>query len=651
MQKKLSKFSLRYLFAALVAVLMSAAVGMALNSGKNVRGNAASSKSEVNHTLGITLSSYSVHMSDYTFSYRDSLGNPHLIENSLDGNVLIDVGAFFYELASGFDVNFTSYIENGSLYGDNGHSVPAQRTSVWVGYKTTYSTFSQSHPSLVEFFVRYGGPTPVSNVFFETNNGSSIDPLRVLSGNSIPRPQDPTKLGYSFVNWYSDENLTTVYDFNTPMPLLGTVTLYAKWLFLNVRFNTLGGSAIDSVCVPAGELIPRPQDPIKPGYVLENWYTDQNLTTVYDFSTPVPSDGAVTLYAGWADVRKYVIFESNGGTSIPGLYVLPGTLIIPPAAPVRANYVFDGWFSNFALTVRYNFNLPVNADIILYAKWLDIHRVWFITGNDSGVSTVDDQLITHGLTASVPTTPTNPGKGFGGWYTDPGFTTRYTFTTPILADTTLYAKWVVDYVIVRLIYLPGKNERDYFIERNSKLYRPAEAQLHGYLFGGWYTDGGTFENAWNFDSPVTSDLRLYVKWDIDYITVTLDDNHDGDPTYAVDVQRGKPLTIERDPERTGYVFGGWYTDPSGVEAYDFETLVENPFTLYAKWLTPEEAAPPSDLDKARDEINNALNSAKDKTQNFFAGVNEYFQKNWGWYAAGSGVSLFFIIFSAIKKRR
>ena len=32
-----------------------------------------------------------------------------------------------------------------------------------------------------------------------------------------------------------------------------------------------------------------------------------------------------------------------------------------------------------------------------------------------------------------------------------------------------------------------------------------------------------------------------------------------------------------------YVFSGWYTDPEGTKEYDFETVVNEPITLYAQW--------------------------------------------------------------------
>lgn len=65
-------------------------------------------------------------------------------------------------------------------------------------------------------------------VTFDTDGGSSVDAQEVVSGKPATRPATaPTKSGYTFVNWYSDEALTTVFDFSAP--ITKDTTVYAKW--------------------------------------------------------------------------------------------------------------------------------------------------------------------------------------------------------------------------------------------------------------------------------------------------------------------------------------------------------------------------------------------------------------------------------------
>lgn len=64
-------------------------------------------------------------------------------------------------------------------------------------------------------------------VKFETNGGSRINDDLVEIGGKVSKPTDPTKDGYTFVNWYSDAELNTEYDFDSIVP--NDITLYAKW--------------------------------------------------------------------------------------------------------------------------------------------------------------------------------------------------------------------------------------------------------------------------------------------------------------------------------------------------------------------------------------------------------------------------------------
>lgn len=69
--------------------------------------------------------------------------------------------------------------------------------------------------------------------------------------------------------------------------------------FQVVTFETNGGSAVDPQYVKTGEAAQRPENPTKEGFYLQGWYTDAELTNVYDFSQPVNED--LTLYAKWGE--------------------------------------------------------------------------------------------------------------------------------------------------------------------------------------------------------------------------------------------------------------------------------------------------------------------------------------------------------------
>ena len=55
---------------------------------------------------------------------------------------------------------------------------------------------------------------------------TTLSTATVEEGKTATKPTDPTKEGYDFVNWYSDSEFTTVYDFTSAIN--GDTTIYAK---------------------------------------------------------------------------------------------------------------------------------------------------------------------------------------------------------------------------------------------------------------------------------------------------------------------------------------------------------------------------------------------------------------------------------------
>jgi len=64
-------------------------------------------------------------------------------------------------------------------------------------------------------------------VSFSVDGGTSIEPQLVEQGGIATKPADPSKDGFEFLGWYSDESLTSLFDFSTK--LTESITLYAKW--------------------------------------------------------------------------------------------------------------------------------------------------------------------------------------------------------------------------------------------------------------------------------------------------------------------------------------------------------------------------------------------------------------------------------------
>jgi uncharacterized repeat protein (TIGR02543 family) len=70
--------------------------------------------------------------------------------------------------------------------------------------------------------------------------------------------------------------------------------------------------------------------------------------------------------------------------------------------------------------------------------------------NDNPFETLEPVSVQHGAKAGEPEKPARGGHIFGGWYSDPAFSTAYNFDSLVISDITLYAKWSVSVTGVTL---------------------------------------------------------------------------------------------------------------------------------------------------------------------------------------------------------
>ena len=77
-----------------------------------------------------------------------------------------------------------------------------------------------------------------------------------------------------------------------------------------VRFETNGGTPIDPVTAIYGELLTRPEDPVREGKYFAGWFKDIHLTEEWDFATDTVK-GNMTLYAKWSDTPVNVPSDNH----------------------------------------------------------------------------------------------------------------------------------------------------------------------------------------------------------------------------------------------------------------------------------------------------------------------------------------------------
>lgn len=119
----------------------------------------------------------------------------------------------------------------------------------------------------------------------------------------------------------------------------------------------------------------------KNAYVFDGWYTTAGCYegSKADLNTMTMPASDVILYAKWVPkthtVKTYLtkdVLDNNGNPLETWEEVPHGTAVTnPPADPERKPYKFVGWFyiSDTGEEKAFDFSMPVNRDLNLYAKW------------------------------------------------------------------------------------------------------------------------------------------------------------------------------------------------------------------------------------------------------------------------------------------
>ena len=100
-------------------------------------------------------------------------------------------------------------------------------------------------------------------ITFDSNDGSDVESITQDYNTAVTAPADPTKTGYTFAGWYSDEALTEAYTFGT-MPA-EDITLYAKWTVnqYTIIFKDYDGTELKKETLDYGAAIVAPADPTR----------------------------------------------------------------------------------------------------------------------------------------------------------------------------------------------------------------------------------------------------------------------------------------------------------------------------------------------------------------------------------------------------
>ena len=253
-----------------------------------------------------------------------------------------------------------------------------------------------------------------------------------------------------------------------------------------------------------------------------------------------------------------------------------------------------------------------------------------VTFNSNGGSNVNSQTIANGILANQPDNPTNGDLVFDGWYQDEFLTVPFSFSTPIIADITLYAKWVSassTNVVHTIFFGEGGvynaqyNTLDALeIEKQGHSYNGSgfftvtagnsitltAVASEGYHFDGWYRTHEENGSEWVRDELISNDVTYtfvpnsVTPYLMPVFVLNNNNNNNDNPnneTYTVafnsnggsqvnsinNIVSGSTINEPAAPTKDNLTFGGWYENQELTIPFSFNNPITNNVTLYAKW--------------------------------------------------------------------
>lgn len=155
-------------------------------------------------------------------------------------------------------------------------------------------------------------------VDFDSQGGSSVPSQNVKKNSGISKPENPTKEGYDFDNWYVDNSYSATWSFAEDM-VISNITLYAKWNIRSsvvekytITFDSQGGTLVSSIEIEKNTIPTKPENPTKDGYMFVGWSKEID-GSIYDFTQALDTD--TTLYAKWLAVSTEISYYQAGNES------------------------------------------------------------------------------------------------------------------------------------------------------------------------------------------------------------------------------------------------------------------------------------------------------------------------------------------------
>ena len=425
-------------------------------------------------------------------------------------------------------------------------------------------------------------------VTFVTNGGTEIKKIIVKTDETITKPSNPTRTGYTFGGWYTDQSCTKKWDFEKDT-VSDAMTLYAKWTAntydVTLNLNYEGAAEPKKITVTYDGTYSALTTPERAGYDFLGWYTAQTDGEQVTADSKVSITAPQTLYAHWKEgAATYTVkhYQQNTEDIADNNYkefeseTLSGITGQQTEAKAKT-------YTGFAPAQTFE-QQPIKADSSTVISIYYDRLTYTVTWMNGDIKLTDETLRYGAMPYYKGDTPTKKDIGhtytFTGWSPEPSEVTgNVTYTAQFSDSLNTYN---ITYNLNNGTNAPGNPSR-YTYGTAVTLADPTRT---GYTFGGWFTKSDFSGDAvTEIPADATEAKTFYAKWTANKYDVTFDLNYEGAKEITKQVTFDEKYVLPDKPVRSGYKFLGWFTQETGgnkVTADDTVSTAEN-HTLYAHW--------------------------------------------------------------------
>ncbi len=387
--------------------------------------------------------------------------------------------------------------------------------------------------------------------------------------------------GYNFAGWFTQKDLGTGEQVTgVSLGSTGDITVYAQW-GLEVYSIFYRGTEGAENSNPVTYTIESETFTIAPlsraGYNFLGWFEADGETPAQT-TVSTGSYGDLEFYAKWQVVGYTITYNMYDGEwegeASPAAYTIEESVTFTDLA--REGYFFAGWYSlaeGGELTT--GIALGSTGNVTVYARWINF--------DPKGGSEINYEMEYSSSGLTKPEDPSKDYYDFGGWFTDESFEDEFDFSLPE-RSLTLYAKWIPTEYAITYVLDGGTNNAanpaTYNVEESVTFAAPSKV---GHTFNGWYsTPEFTSAPIEGIEAGSHGAVTVYASFSINSYTISFDTN-EGTSVADIEQYYGTDVTRPADPARTGYSFGGWFSDSALRTPYVFTTMPAEDITVYAKW--------------------------------------------------------------------